>query len=254
MKKIKHLILEDGQEGKRCSCCGNALPLLVFGPCKITSDHLSSICKTCQARTSKISREKRKDEVLLRARNLYRLNAKKICESTRSYNASHPEKIKEQNRKSYAKYKEKRLVNAKAYRVANRELVNEQARRYRLEKKEREGFKFNLCKSISEGVRQSLRGSKKGAKWEELVGFTNEDLCSSLASQFKDEMSWSNYGIGCGQDRWWEIDHVKGIRHFNFNSIEDPPFQECWALNNLRPRWKDENRAWKLDDRNLDKN
>ena len=32
-----------------------------------------------------------------------------------------------------------------------------------------------------------------------------------------------------------ELDHIKPIILFNFNSPEDKEFQECWALNNLRP-------------------
>lgn len=249
---IKHLVLDGGQEGKRCSRCKEVFPLSLFGPCKVTSDLLSSNCRTCQSVASKISKEKTPREIwLAKARTKYGSDIEKSRRYAREYNATRSVQLKETNRKSYAKNREKRLLDAKTYRLVNREVVNEQARRYREEKKIREGVKFNLCKSISEGIRQSLKSGKKRSKWETLVNFNAHDLYLSLENRFEEGMMWSNYGIGCGQDRWWEIDHIKGIRHFTFNSQNDREFRECWSLTNLRPRWKDENRAWKLDDRQV---
>lgn len=45
-------------------------------------------------------------------------------------------------------------------------------------------------------------------------------------------MNWSNYGnsIGC-----WNIDHIKPDSSFSYMSVDDKEFQECWALENLRP-------------------
>jgi hypothetical protein len=33
----------------------------------------------------------------------------------------------------------------------------------------------------------------------------------------------------------WQIDHVIPHSKFNYISMEDREFQDCWVLNNLRP-------------------
>jgi hypothetical protein len=45
-------------------------------------------------------------------------------------------------------------------------------------------------------------------------------------------MNWDNWGSGKGK---WNIDHRKPDSLFNYKSIEDEEFQECWALSNLQP-------------------
>ena len=47
-------------------------------------------------------------------------------------------------------------------------------------------------------------------------------------------MSWDNAGE-------WHIDHIIPDSWFNYKSIEDQQFKDCWALNNLQPMWKLEN-------------
>lgn len=48
-------------------------------------------------------------------------------------------------------------------------------------------------------------------------------------------MTWETWGAV------WEIDHIKPLSHFRYESISDPLFRECWALNNLRPLLRAEN-------------
>ena len=45
-------------------------------------------------------------------------------------------------------------------------------------------------------------------------------------------MNWDNYGNSAGK---WTIDHITPQSELRFESLEDPAFQECWALDNLRP-------------------
>ena len=45
-------------------------------------------------------------------------------------------------------------------------------------------------------------------------------------------MNWDNWGKGEGK---WNIDHIKPDSSFNYTSVEDKEFQECWALENLQP-------------------
>jgi len=95
--------------------------------------------------------------------------------------------------------------------------------------------KYRIDKSISTAVCISLNGKKAGRKWENLVGYTLEDLIIHLEKQFDNKMSWNNYG-----SYWW-LDHIKARSLFNYISPEDKEFKECWGLKNLQPLEKIEN-------------
>lgn len=91
-----------------------------------------------------------------------------------------------------------------------------------------------LNNSISSNMRRSLKGTKKGRHWETIVGYTLSELMQTLEKEFRDGMSWENYGK-------WHIDHIIPLAQFQFDTTEDPEFKKAWALNNLQPLWADEN-------------
>ena len=90
--------------------------------------------------------------------------------------------------------------------------------------------------AMSSRMYYSLYKAKGNTHWEEYVSYTTEELKQHLESLFRDGMSWDNYGE-------WEIDHIIPVSAFNYNSPSDISFKHCWALQNLRPLWKPENRA-----------
>jgi hypothetical protein len=90
--------------------------------------------------------------------------------------------------------------------------------------------KARLVNAIKCGMHKHLkRGTKGGRHWEDLVGFTLEQLKSHLESNFTQEMTWGNYGS------FWEIDHIIPVSAFNFKTAEDFDFRRCWCLKNLQP-------------------
>jgi len=93
-----------------------------------------------------------------------------------------------------------------------------------------------IHESMSAMIYLALKEKKNGYKWEDLVGYTCEDLMTHLESQFEEGMSWDNKGQ-------WHIDHVIPRSRFNSNSPEDTEFKKCWALSNLQPLWAADNIA-----------
>lgn len=77
-------------------------------------------------------------------------------------------------------------------------------------------------------------GGKRNNRTFDLLGYTVEELMASLEAKFKPDMSWDNYGK-------WHIDHIRPIASYNFVSVDDPAFKECWSLANLQPLWAKEN-------------
>lgn len=86
-------------------------------------------------------------------------------------------------------------------------------------------------------INACLRGGQAGnrSKYCRALGYNWRDLHAHLSRQFAPGMCWDNWGEA------WEIDHIKPISSFRYDSIDHPDFKECWALSNLRPLWKAEN-------------
>jgi hypothetical protein len=63
-----------------------------------------------------------------------------------------------------------------------------------------------------------------------------EELKKHLESKFQPGMSWDNYGRN-----GWHIDHVRPDISFDYASMNDMEFKECWSLNNLQPMWESDN-------------
>ena len=141
-------------------------------------------------------------------------NQKKIRDYKKKWYRDNPEKVMEYNRK---------------WRMNNKDYLKE-----RRENKRKKDPKLRLVQSISASIYQSIMGNKNGNHWEDLVGYSLRDLVLHLEKQFKERMSWLNYGK-------WHIDHIRPISSFTFNSYEDKEFKQCWALENLQPLWALEN-------------
>lgn len=79
-----------------------------------------------------------------------------------------------------------------------------------------------------------LGRSKAGRRWQELAGYSTDELKARLESLFVPGMSWANRTS-------WHIDHIRPRALFQFVSAEDPAFKACWALDNLQPLWAVDN-------------
>ena len=115
---------------------------------------------------------------------------------------------------------------------------NKEKRKIYNRKYQREKLRNNLIYRLSHNIRKSvwysLKGNKNGKHWEDLVGYTQEDLRRHLEKQFKDGMNWSNYGK-------WHLDHIIPMSLFNITGVKSKGFKKCWALENLQPLWEKDN-------------
>ena len=103
-----------------------------------------------------------------------------------------------------------------------------------------ETFNAKEQKKIKHNVRTLLwqklkrRGLAKDNKTFKLLGYTSDDLIAHLEKQFKNNMSWENYGE-------WHVDHIIPDSWFNYSSTKDEEFKKSWSLNNLQPLWAKDN-------------
>jgi hypothetical protein len=166
-------------------------------------------------------------------------NAQKKCE------ANNPEKYRRYKRKWDDKNRE--LLNEKSRKrnltQGHKDYKREHAETYKEErnKQQRNRFKndymFRLDISVSFNVRHTLKSNKidkNRRHWEDIVGWTKDNLKRRLENLFSDGMTWENYGE-------WEIDHIIPKAFFKFKSIDDVEFRYCWSLCNLQPLWSEDN-------------
>lgn len=170
----------------------------------------------------------------LRGKERHNRNPEYSKIQSRKWRKENPEKANAICKKYRDTHKEKRLIVCTNWRINNPEKSNEiQKRNYT---KRRKTPKGNLDHRMEVSIRRNLNGLKNGRKWEELVGYTVEDLKQHLEKQFKEGMTWSKFLKGK-----IHIDHIIPKSLFKYISPDDPEFKKCWALENLQPLWAEDN-------------
>lgn len=94
---------------------------------------------------------------------------------------------------------------------------------------------YRLSNNIRGNMHHALKAKKAGRKWEDLVGYTLQDLINHIEPLLDKIMTWDNYGTE------WHIDHITPKSWFKYTSTNDPQFKACWALNNLQPKLRLDN-------------
>lgn len=141
----------------------------------------------------------------------------------REYNLRWIEKNKETIREKKKLWKKNNPDKVKAWNDENREKVNEYSRKWR------NNVANRISHRIGGQIYESLKEKKEGKHWEDLLNYNLKDLVIHLENRFNDKMTWNNYGS------YWVIDHIIPKSWFDFTSVEDKEFKECWALDNLQP-------------------
>ncbi|RVO41361.1 hypothetical protein CN093_08855 [Sinorhizobium meliloti] len=145
------------------------------------------------------------------------------------WRAANDNKLKEDKRRYHEENADKIRERVKEWRVANPEKRRDQAAR------RRQDPRYRLRYAISNGIRVSLLGEKRGRTWEKLVGYTVDELMRHLERQFLKGMTWDNYGP------LWHVDHIVPDSSFKYETPDCPDFKAAWALTNLRPLWANDN-------------
>lgn len=257
---------------KFCFKCKIEKDVSEFNKNKNKKDGLQTQCRECFKQYRKDNEEslrlKRtqyyKDNakiILIRKKQNYDKDAK------RKYNKQYYQDNQEKNRaysKQYRnneKNKEAILAYRKQYRKDNKVKGNKRSRQYYKDNRERlltdskrygalpgtkliknkwrkkymaTNPKFKLNCKMSSKINKSLCGAKAGLHWEDLVGYTLDQLKVHLEKQFDDKMTWENYGK-------WHIDHKIPLAVHNFTSSNHLDFKRAWSLENLQPLWAHEN-------------
>ena len=199
----------------------------------------TKICTSCQTekQTTKFHKEKKG-----------RFGVKSICKACHLEKKRSNPKEKEYRRKNYQLYKEKNRARSRRYKRENREKIAEYNREYnkrpevkmrrriynrRYENRrifsdpvyrERKFLWRNICRALM------VYGYSKKTVVYKALGADRDTVRKHLQDQFKDGMSWENYGD-------WQIDHI--IPLSSAETVER--VVELNHYTNLQPLWAEEN-------------
>lgn len=198
----------------RCTKCNKLLPETTeyFYRDKRKKNGLKSLCKECCIKNTRKWQEENRDKFLEYKRKHREANPKKYREYRRKWSKNNPECHKE-------------------FRENNKEWFKDY-----FQSKRKSDPQYRLNQRIGSNIRMAIIEDAHGRSWEELVGYTLHELKDHLVAQFEPGMTWENHGSD-----GWHIDHIKPRHKFNFTIVDDQEFKECWALENLRPLWAEDN-------------
>jgi len=137
--------------------------------------------------------------------------------------------------KWYEENKEHRKEYLKEYREKNIDKIRQIKRDYERNRKSRDPI-YKLISNFRTAIYTVLKESNvdKYGHYFDVLQYTPEELITHLELQFKDDMSWDNYGV-------WHVDHKSPITSFDIREMGDEEFMKCWSLGNLQPMWGEEN-------------
>jgi predicted DNA-binding transcriptional regulator AlpA len=161
------------------------------------------------------------------------IGGKKVAD--KKWRDSNKEYMSNKSKTWYEENKEHRKQYLKEYREKNIDKLRKTKRDYERNRKARDPL-YKLISNFRTAIYQVLKESNvdKNKHYFDILQYTPEQLIIHLESQFKDTMSWDNYGE-------WHVDHKLPITHFNIEEMGDKEFMKCWSLDNLQPMWGEEN-------------
>jgi hypothetical protein len=166
-------------------------------------------------------------------------------EYQKQYRYDHKENSKEYRRQYWIENKEELKEDKKSYYVNNKEAIKQHNKEYKKNRRRNDPL-FKLRHKVSLSIYKSLfniGSSKNNNSILEYLSYTIQELKDHLEKQFESWMTWDNWGSynsetwdDNNQATWtWNIDHIIPHSIFNYQSMKDQSFKDCWALSNLRP-------------------
>lgn len=122
--------------------------------------------------------------------------------------------------------------NKKYYYKHHKRLMKTQTERHEYKRKNDVGYRLMCNMRLRLWI--ALKGKQKKDKTLKMIGCTLQELKSHIENQFKNNMTWENYGR-----KGWTIDHIKPLSKFDLSSFEEQTI--AFHYTNLQPLWEIDN-------------
>ena len=161
------------------------------------------------------------------------IGGKKVAD--KKWRDNNKEKLSKKHKLWYENNKNKWNDYIKEYRKNNVDKIRQIKRDYERNRKASDPL-YKLITNFRTAIWTVLKESNvdKYGHYFDILQYTPEELINHLEKQFKDDMTWENYGV-------WHVDHKLPITSFDIQEMGDEEFMRCWRLDNLQPLWGEEN-------------
>ena len=129
------------------------------------------------------------------------------------------------------KNKDKFKQQEKEYYLKNKESILEIKAKYELKRKQTD-INYRLKKTIRARLSNAIKNNQKSGSAIRDLGCSVEELKQHIELQFKNGMTWDNWGSGPNK---WQIDHIKPL--FKFDLTDELQLKEACNYTNLQPIW-----------------
>ncbi len=154
----------------------------------------------------KIDRKINPEKYSLENKIYYENNKENIALKQKRYKENNPNKVKITKQKWRNNNKEQANKASNNWSKNNKDKVNAQRREKRSSDKLFK-LKGNLRTLLGNAFRRN--GYSKSGKTEQILGCSFEELKNSLEAKFESWMTWENYGLYNGTEKYgWDIDHI----------------------------------------------
>lgn len=188
--------------------------------------------------------ENNKDLIKIKQKKYAGINSTRKATANKIYYETNKKIILKKQKKYYENNKEQSLNRGYEYRKNNKEKINLK-NNIRLKDRRASDPIFKLRTRLSSSIRNSIKRRNKSKKGSilDFLPYTLDQLKTYIESLFEPWMNWNNwskYNAKTWDDNdrstWvWNLDHIIPHHYFNYSSMEDDEFKQCWALENLRP-------------------
>jgi len=251
-------------KSKICTKCGNEKLLDEFSLDKRRPNGKGSWCKECCNIPSKkyrqkhkkerkeyylVHKEENKEKEATRQKKWYNEHKEEIKIKGKKYRNKHKDEMKKQKKKYREDHKEQIAIKVKKYQQEHKEELRK-LRNKHLKKRRKTDLRFKIISNLRGCVRQTIKDSTKTLSTMFLIGCEIDYLLFHLQSQFKEGMSWDNYGRGDNGLKEWHIDHRRPCASFDLSKPAEQ--QKCFNYKNLQPLWAKDNLSkgakWNIKD------
>ncbi len=208
---------------KVCKVCAVEKPREDYYDNEELIDGKCSWCKACESEKSRIYAEENPDIVAARGKRWADAN---------------PEKLKEYRHR----HRVSTAIARDAWKKANPEKIRVYQRKYTKEKR-RTDNQYKLAMNIRSRLRSAIKGNKKWASTEKLLGCSWAEFEAYYGALFTEGMTWEKVRNG-----EVHMDHIVPCCLFDLEKKEEQ--FKCFHYTNLRPMWPvDNKRKGQIDKR-----
>lgn len=211
-----------------CTVCKIDKKLEHFFERKNSKKGYYSQCKECQYFNKKQYNIKNKDKISKQKSEYYLKNKKHIDQRIKKYSSLNKKNLQEYRKKYQIKNKEKIAEYNKKWTQENKEKINN-----RLKERRIIDLNYKISSNLRSRIRNAIKIGNKKNTTKNLIGCSIEELKKHLESNFRDGMTWENYG------QYWHIDHIRPCASYDLTIYENQI--ECFNYKNLQPLLKEEN-------------